>query len=94
MNNPSAFPRPFSSDAIAPDAVPGFGDYIAHSDEQDGMTLRDWFAGHAMQGLLSESGCAIATEIADKEGITESQAVASYAFKMADAMLAEREKQP
>ena len=54
----------------------------------DGMSLRDWFAGMALQGLLS--GCRtetneIAKEIANNIGI-------GLAYKMADAMIAERNK--
>ena len=48
--------------------------------DADGMTLRDWFAGMAMQGLMSARN-PILTKIAD---ITEG------AYEMADAMLAER----
>jgi len=43
-----------------------------------GMSLRDWFAAKAMQGLLQ-----YAYAHADR---------ASVAYKVADAMLAEREK--
>jgi hypothetical protein len=45
-----------------------------------GMTLRDWFAGQALAGLLSTTG----------DGPAERYAKASY--EVADAMLAEREK--
>lgn len=47
-----------------------------------GMTLRDWFAGQAMAAYLSRPD-------ADNDPYA---AVASYAFDMADAMLAERSK--
>ena len=39
MNNPPAFPRPYSEDAFLEET-----DYLA----QDGMTLRDYFAAKAM----------------------------------------------
>lgn len=61
----------------------GLTDYEEHrcSDDQTGMTLRDWFAGQALAGILA------ATTVA---GPGES---ASRAYGMADAMLAERAKE-
>lgn len=55
-----------------------------HSYHAEGMTLRDWFAGMAMQGFL-------ATQI---HGFTDSPAkgpFANMAYEMADAMLNQRE---
>ena len=51
-----------------------YGDY--------GMTLRDWFAGQALGGMVSEARPASASEIAHA------------AYKLADAMLTERERTP
>ena len=51
------------------------------STEQEGMTLRDYFAAKAMQGMLSD---------ADYDPPPQELAICSYAA--ADAMLAEREK--
>jgi hypothetical protein len=48
----------------------------------EGMTLRDYFAAKAMQGLLS----------AHNPMITDTNGIAKAAYKMADAMLAERNK--
>ena len=53
---------------------------------QDGMTLRDYFAGQALAGLLASyanpgANCAPTSDVAANE---------SYAY--ADAMLAERER--
>jgi hypothetical protein len=45
-----------------------------------GMTLRDWFAGQAMQGMLSAS-----------ENY-QTRELARYAFDVADTMLSQREK--
>jgi hypothetical protein len=45
------------------------------------MTLRDWFAGQALAGML-----------ADPANIGSCQVNAEAAYKLADAMLAEREK--
>jgi len=49
---------------------------------QQGMDLRDWFAGLAMQGLAMES---IAFQgLGVKKGV-------EYAYEIADAMMEERE---
>jgi hypothetical protein len=50
-------------------------------DPEDVMTLRDWFAGQALAGLLAvePSSCS-------------AQDYAQSAFEQADAMLAQREK--
>lgn len=64
------------------DGVPAFQAYI---DDYPGMTLRDYFAGHALVGLLGSG-------IAEKREQT-SEDVASIAYRVADAMLAERERE-
>lgn len=58
---------------------PAFPDSDGQTDYTGGMTLRDYFAAKAMQGILA------------KYGEYDSD-IASDAYKMADAMLAEREK--
>lgn len=63
MDNPSAFPL-----AVPPDFQFANG----------GMTLRDYFAGQALQGQLATGEAALL--------------VASCAYAIADAMLAERSK--
>lgn len=45
------------------------------------MTLRDYFAAKAMQGLLADSNV-----------ISSAENVSTAAYKMADAMIAERNK--
>lgn len=50
-------------------------------DRQSGMTIRDWFAGKAMQAYLT----------APDTGWSFDE-VAGAAYKMADAMLEERSK--
>lgn len=47
-----------------------------------GMTLRDWFAGQALNGLL-----ACSTHIGGEDA-------ANWSFQFADAMIAARNKQP
>lgn len=70
--NPPAFPCAASSP---------MGDTIY----QDGMSLRDWFAGQAICGLLR------ATDPTGK-GPDDIPHMVEVAFIFADAMLAQREK--
>ena len=66
MKNPPAFPRPHS----------GTSQFA-----QEGMTLRDYFAAKAMQGMLSEnSGIRYPTD-----------ELVDFAYKVADAMMKARE---
>lgn len=69
-----AFPRPVS-------ANPTNGDMVW---EQEGMTLRDYFAAKALQGLLAMC----AGEHINSGTPAE---VAKYAYEHADAMIARRE---
>ena len=64
----AAFARPHSQDA----------EYIHHA--QPGMTLRDYFAASALQGLIADTSC---------NGTPEDFAIKS--FEMADAMMKARE---
>jgi hypothetical protein len=48
-----------------------------------GMSLRDWFAGMAMQGLLSKDYYSFMSDLDD---------AVIHAYKVADAMIAERKK--
>lgn len=52
-------------------------------DGQPGMSLRDWFAGMALQGGIS--GCAARGEPISYKNM------AALAYEMADAMIEERE---
>ena len=45
-----------------------------------GMTLRDWFAGQALVSMRAELG-------------GEDSEIAKYAYDLADAMIAERDKE-
>lgn len=51
-------------------------------DAECGMTLRDWFAGQALIGIVA----------AERYGYADGDA--QEAYEIADAMLAERERQP
>lgn len=56
---------------------------------QGGMSLRDWFAGMALQGMLAHS-----TRYKPRPGTSSNwhEAISEEAYQLADAMLAEREK--
>ena len=58
-----------------------------HAMNQDGMTLRDYFAAKAMQGIWSN-----AYVLAKMPKGAEAESIASVAYEMADAMLKERSK--
>lgn len=51
-----------------------------------GMTLRDWFAGQALNGLICAND--------GIEGTDPLRAIAFASYAMADAMLAAREAKP
>jgi hypothetical protein len=73
----AAFPNPGIKDISGARTV-----YIS---ESQGMTLRDWFAGQALMGMIASE------PVADRS--KPIYAVwAEKAFKFADAMLAERDK--
>lgn len=55
-----------------------------NSADQYGMSLRDWFAGQALMGIIACPGSE--PDDASREGC------ASLAYEFADAMLSEREK--
>lgn len=59
-----------------------------HETNQDGMTLRDWFAGKAMTTMFYP---AIMESIRTDKDLDCDQ-VAAFAYMMADALLAERSK--
>jgi hypothetical protein len=56
---------------------------------EHGMTLRDYFAAKALQGLLAANWCESYRELESSIGWNM---VAADAYRMADAMLAERGK--
>jgi hypothetical protein len=72
MNKESAFPRPASR---GNNYLTGEEDVVV--DPQKGMTLRDYFAGQAMQGLIAR--------------YSSPETIANVAYHMADAMLKARE---
>lgn len=84
--NPPAFPRPISHDAIPLDHSQ-YGDNIDFQWAQEGMTLRDYFAGCALMGLCAFPGPLGHTREPGPEDH------ATMAYRYADAMLEEREKE-
>jgi hypothetical protein len=81
MNNPKAFPMNWVKQE-APNLNVIF--------EQQGMTLRDYFAAKAMQGLI---GCPDWRENVNENAEMEaSEFTALTAYLMADAMLKAREQ--
>ena len=60
-------------------------------DSTDGKSLRDWFAGMALQGMLAN---VLRMENMIRSGVGHDMAVkktAEHAFEIADSMLTERE---
>lgn len=58
-----------------------------------GMTIRDWFAGMALMGLLNNAESRI-FPMKHQEDKSNGEILAENCYYMADAMLAEREKKP
>lgn len=58
------------------------------SDVLDGMSLRDYFAAHALAGHLSN---VVTVEWASKDPAAMTQRLAQLSYEYADAMLAARE---
>lgn len=58
-----------------------------------GMSLRDWFAGQALNGILSDGETqAIISKLSRAENASSTAYVAKAAYEFADAMLKERSK--
>lgn len=73
MNNEPAFPLPLGSET---------------TQGYEGMTLRDYLAAKAMQGILANPGTA-----SDEKGADRAiQVISEISYKMASAMLKERNK--
>lgn len=68
-----------SKDKTGGQAFPTVGSQYSH---EEGMTLRDYFAAKAMQGFCANPNARPTSDVH----------LAESAYKMADAMLAEREK--
>jgi hypothetical protein len=74
-----------------PPAFPNASDYL---DNSYGMTLRDWFAGQALAGIMANAHMIEALRSAAKvRGLDNHDAFGIAAMQMADAMLAARKEQ-
>jgi hypothetical protein len=56
-----------------------------------GMTLRDWFAGQALAGIIQVTSAGL-HQPSKKHGCRVVEAIALDAYEMADAMIAAREE--
>lgn len=75
-----AFPR------IAPTGyVKDDPDELFWERQRNGMTLRDWFAGQALKGIIS-------AKIHEEKGEDGVRLATELAFRFADAMLRQRER--
>ncbi len=62
-------------------------------DGSQGMTLRDWFAGKALQGILGNAALTAAFSEANHQNPERTaEHVSKRAYDLADAMIAQREK--
>lgn len=74
-----------------PSAFPNTGNSTWGLKPQPGMTLRDWFAGQALAGILADSdNIARHSRIAGKAGALRAVG-AEIAYEYADAMLEARQ---
>lgn len=71
-------------------AFPRSGQIMPNMGEQDGMTLRDWFAGQALMGLLNNAERRIESDVV--ESLTNGELLARNCYYMADVMLKERQR--
>jgi hypothetical protein len=61
---------------------------------ENGMSLRDWFAGKALSGFLGDHLLSASLDSNCGEGNEGAETNARWAYQLADAMIAEREKRP
>ena len=62
-----------------------------------GMSLRDWFAGMALQGILSPllgtaPGVSSLNQLSQEKNMTQFEMIAERCYSLADAMLKQREQ--
>ena len=67
-----------------PPAFPRDHRHFGHN----GMSLRDWFAGQALAGLMANANIPFAPDYAE----CEPSQIADASYEIADAMLAHRQK--
>lgn len=95
----SAFPSGMKATTVLPFSINGgpyIGAYVDKYTIHGGMSLRDYFAAKAMQGIVASIISGDCYErlraVANDESMTLSAWISRDAYKQADAMLAEREK--
>ena len=73
---------------------PDWGDHGRMEHGSDGMTMRQWYATHAMMGMLANPNIAPTVEFPDFDGAINDigEILAQWAFRYADAMIAEDNK--
>ena len=69
------------------------GDRKMSFESAGGMTLRDYFAAHALASMGGMEFINGADEVAANNGTTRGAVLAQLAYEIADAMLAERDKE-
>lgn len=69
-----AFPRPSSTVTVWEEGHPT----LETEDGHQGMSLREWYAGQALPGVL----------VARRDEITTPESIAAECFALADALLA------
>lgn len=87
--NPPAFPHVTQSKRSGSDTI--------YTHVTEGMSLRDWFAGQLAAAEVASAGAsefaAIALgDAAEEAGQTIEQRIAFNAYRVADALIAERQK--
>ena len=83
MKNQAAFPSP----GVVIPSGPGSATTPHQQGAYEGMTLRDYFAAKAMQALMDEW-------VSNPDSFDSIEQLAEAAYEYADAMLAERDRQP
>lgn len=63
-----------------------------YNSSANGMSLRDWFAGQALQGILAggSNWNSVAGEVMKNEGIWGDVSTTGIAYRFADAMIKAR----
>ena len=73
-------------------AFPLINDHTHPTTINNGMTLRDYFAGQALNGMISGDAQPYISIKESADGIVQEGETASRAYRYADAMLAARER--
>jgi len=76
-----AFPKPPKHYSLMTDRM---------EEPADGMSLLDWFAGMAMQGVLSNQTTLIG--LAQRKDGSLAECIANYSYTIAEAIIAKKRK--